>query len=957
MKSWAQPTADEIERVAVLSARPENRAYFFDRLDNPLWVVPLANKGFFSEPPEPIVDTDSGSVLFPPWPEGRYLSRMAVVAPVEVVTVLTKIHTSKNPAVTQLLFQAAASLPIPQLKDLSDRIRSWVNAPHAEYFAEDAAIVAKRLLEGDPASALDIIESLLAVQPDPRLAEKTAFGDAPMRPTPEASARFSEWEYERIIEIVLAPAIEIAGLRTLRLFAKLLEDAVRLSSWQDESSADDISYSWRPAVEDHTQNWNTGIKDTLVSTLRDASLLIASQGESEAKEVVRELQSRSTIHRRIGLHVLANTEFASEIVAEQLGDKALFEDHRMRHEYANLLRSRFQEADTALQEQILSWIEDGPDLDEYRRIRREIDHEEPSEDQAQRYADLWRRDRYSFLEPHLEGRSAARFRELVGALGEPEHPDFVSWSSSWTGPESPIDKSELLHRSTEDVLQYLREWQPNEDSGWGFGPSMEGLGRVMAGVIAARPDDYARVAERFREEDPTYIRALFSGLGEALKENKTFSWDEPITLADWVVHQEFEPDDETLDRGRDPGWRWCRREISSTIRSGLSDKPNRIPFELRDRIWAIIERLTEDPNPSPQHEERYGGENMDPLTLSLNTNRGAAMHTVIEYALWCRRELDSSEQDVSAGFDLMPEVAQVLEIHLDRNLEPSLAIRAVFGRWLPWLLLIDENWTNEHLSLIFPDDPEADAFWWTAWSTYIVWCPPYDSVFRSLRKEYQEAVRRVPSGKKGGTFGNTSPDSKLGEHLVTFYWRGLGELDILEEFFANAEDELAAQVFEFIGRALRNTSGEVSTSVLERIQSLWGWRAAVGETDPERHREELRAFGSLFASGKLDEVWTLSALAKSVDLVGSPALGHLVTEKLADIANREPVASVRILARMIERPTREWDYLGWREHAKAVVTAAITSGDADAVERAKDIVDSFVRRGQLEFRELLPRNN
>src|SRR5439155_23455264 len=73
---------------------------------------------------------------------------------------------------------------------------------------------------------------------------------------------------------------------------------------------------------------------------------------------------------------------------------------------------------------------------------------------------------------------------------------------------------------------------------------------------------------------------------------------------------------------RDPGWRWARGSVPKLDQEAFNR--DRMPFGERDRAWSILRRVTEEPNPSPAHEARYGGSNMDPLTLSLNTNRGKA---------------------------------------------------------------------------------------------------------------------------------------------------------------------------------------------------------------------------------------------------------------------------------------------------------------------------------------------
>jgi hypothetical protein len=650
MPSWALPTPKELDRVAVLCARPENRAYFFDRLDNPNWVGPLSERGFFMNPPSPVPAGEPGFVRFPPWPEGRYLARVAARAPEQVASVLASCGVSENPAVTGLLLKALASLPSQQACRLARKAQEWAAAPFADYFADDAADVALRLLEDDAiAPALDVVGSLLEVQPDPRLAQKAVARDSPLRPNLEPAVRMSEWQYERALQNVLERAVDTAGIDGVRLFAGLLETALRLSRWEDESDMDDLSYVWRAAIENHEQNSDRGIRNSLISAVHDAAIRFGARGADELETTINTLEPMSTVHRRIALHVLASTDEGGRLAAERLTSRELFDDHQIRHEYVKLLRTRFRELDAPARNEVISWIEAGPDVDRYRRRRIETDGEAPNEDDVARYVDLWRRDRYSFVEPHLEGADAERYRTLVQRFGEPEHPDFISWSSSWSGAESPTTKEDLVRRSPEDVLNHLRRWRPEDDSGWHFGPSIEGLGRVFGEVVAERANDYAPAALDLIELDPTYVRGFFSGLIAALRDGTSFPWDDPLALSSFVVSLPFEPDVETPDRDRDPGWRWCRREIASLLRAGLTDKESRIPFDRRERVWKIIERLTTDPNPSPQHEARYGGDNMDPFTLSINTNRGTALHAVVEYALWCRRELESRGHDATPG--------------------------------------------------------------------------------------------------------------------------------------------------------------------------------------------------------------------------------------------------------------------------------------------------------------------
>jgi hypothetical protein len=949
MPSWTPPTAEDIQQVALLAARPEARAYFFDRLENPSWVGALHEAGFFT-PPDP-VPVEDGYVRFPPWPEGRHLARAAVLAPAAVSAVLTALGRQENPAATRALLEAATALSDERLVALAKRVVEWLSGPYPEYFSDQAVVLIRRLLTIE-SDGLEAMRTLLEIQPDPRRSEKAASADGIIHASLEASSRLSDWEYERAIQSLVRDLVEECGLDGVLALSDLLDDALLHSAWDDEADRAALSHIWRPAIEDHAQNSEIGVKNTLVSGVRDAALAYSSRGRAELGEVVAELESRSVLHRRIGLHVLAFGHADTALVSARVGDRQLFDDHRLRHEYSTLLQRQFGNADSKAQQSVLQWIADGPDVEGYRQRHLQLDGEPPTAEAVEHYRQAWQRDWYSYVEPYLDETMAAVYSDLVESLGPAEHPDFPSWSSGWVGPESPYSRDDLSQLEVGEVTNLLRSWLPADESSWHFGPSIEGLGRVLREDVKERASMYSAGASTFMNLDPTYVRSLFTGLESALRDGGSIDWAQSLSLAEYVVSQPFEPDEEVPDRDRDPGWRWCRREVASLLRTGFSDRADRIPHVYRERAWSVIERLLHNPNPSPEHEQVYGGDNMDPLTLSINTNRGTAMHAVIEYALWVRRELEAAGGDVSVGFDAMPEVRDALDAHLDPHVDPSFAVHAVYGRWLPWLLLLDEVWVQDRHPALFPSEP-LGTYRDVVWATYISWCPPYDSAFRALRSDYERSVKAVPSGVAAGAFHRESIDAKLGQHLIIFFWRGLADISLLDEFFRRSDDELASNVMEFVGRVLHNTTGDLSPGSRIRLQQLWERRLVAGARHPEVHKAELRTFGMTFASGKLDPEWALANLERAIALAGAPKLGHWVVERLVDLVASLPAVATRILAAMLENPEKEWDHIGWRDEARAIIELGVRSGDPAAVDSCRSIVDYYVRRGDLEFRELL----
>src|SRR5258707_13496378 len=135
---------------------------------------------------------------------------------------------------------------------------------------------------------------------------------------------------------------------------------------------------------------------------------------------------------------------------------------------------------------------------------------------------------------------------------------------------------------------------------------------------------------------------------------------------------------------------------------------------------------------------------MNPLELSLNVTRGTAMHAILRYALWVHRIFErTARAELARGFDAMSEVRDELEWHLAND--RALSVRAVYGKWFPWLVLLDERWARERAAAIFPSDDRAlrDA----AWDSYLVYSPAYDVPFDILAPQYRPAVEEPPVSK------------------------------------------------------------------------------------------------------------------------------------------------------------------------------------------------------------------
>lgn len=959
MSDWTPPSATALNQVAALATRPENRAYFFDRLENPEWVSALGRRGVFDDPPAPVPADEPGYVRFPPWPEGRYLARMASVAPDAVAAVLKKSQPTANPRVTAILLKCAQALPDENFQELAPKTAEWITDPAAaefiEHFADEAATAVSRLVGvGKTEQGLKTARYLLRLERRSGGSGDSA-GDKILALLPEPVGRLSEWAYKDVIAQILPHLVDSAGLKGVRLFSSLLSLAVKFSSSEGEQPDSDVgSWAWRPAIEDHAQNTDRGVRCLLVTATRDSAVRLAGVSQQDLRSVVGMLEAGTVLHRRIALYVVAVVPDAAELAAERIVDRDIFDDYRLEHEYAGLLRSRLGEAPAEIQRTFLSWVFAGPDLDEFRRCQEALTDSTPSPEDETVYAECWRRDWLSVVADHLSGDDAARYRELVAKYGDAEHPDFLTWHEGGFRPETPLAAEDMNALSPGEVIDFLASWRPGDGASRGFSSSIAGLGRTFQAVVAKRAGDFAVVADQVEALDPTYVRSFLDGIEAAVKAGTSVPWDPPLRLIASVLEYPFDPCEETSALDHDPGWGRTRGQAASLLEQGVADRDNRIPFELRQAVWSALEMLTRDPNPSPDDEAAGGYTNMDPFTLSLNVNRGRAMHAVVAYALWCRRELEARGAETAAGFDLLPEVRTVLERHLDPVSDSSLAVRAVYGKWLPWLILLDESWVAANTTRILPRSPELADLRDAAWDTYISWCPPFNKAYSVLQHEYEAAVERVPTTATVGFADDERTDAKLGEHLVTLFWRGRIQLSLLERWFGRADDHLAGRVMSFLGKALRNTDGDVDPDVLQRIRQLWDTRLEMIGREPQHHVGEANAFAATFVSAKLDDKWSLAGLDVTLRSGGLRWLGRGVIERLGEIAATRPAEATRLTLRMLESAAAAWAHSGLRDQVRDVMAATSHATDPQTLRNRAAIVDHYVKRGDNDFRDFAP---
>ncbi len=929
MKSWAAPTPEEVAKAVALLSRREQQRYFFDKLQNPEWIAPLRGKDFFKNPPEPERDERKGTIRFVPWPQSQYLARMALLKPSEVCALLLSLPETDNVSVHEDCLAAAAVMPGPEAGALAARETAWIdkqNWLYGLYGGRCAKLIAHLLsVPGQKSAAVALARSLLSL---------SAEGSGSLLKT--VRGKIDEYGYGRVVEDLRDPLAD--GLRdeAIALFADLLEAAVRLTH---EQAPEDYSYMWRPAIEEHDQNELHGdrIPSVLVAALRDIASRIAERHPDRMDEVISSLERRPwRIFRRLAYYIAKSKRYAGPQLKRLLVDRDALDDVAGLREYSDLLVERFGVLEPADRRCILDWIIEGP-----KKPNREFEDWE-------RWVEIWRLRRLHILRDHLGDRERAEYERLKGKHGEPAIPDFpYKVGAGWVGPTSPSTKAALADKADDELFTYLQSWVPEARDVFGPSASRRGLARDLEALIAESPDRLWHLGERLQLLDPSYVSAMLQGLAAAMDKELRIAWDGPIGLAAWVAQQAHEEEPPTAWDEGERTWNNAKRAAVRLMSAGMRAKEDRIPQTLREKVWQVIEPVTDDPDPTPAHEAEFGGKNMGPTTLALNSNRGEAFNAAMAYGLWVKTDLDRTS--AWRGFDSAPELRKVLERHLDVRAEPSIAIRSIYGEWYPWLHLMDETWAVAQRDSIFPNPQSNAVMWEVAWRSYVTHARAFDPMLSVLRKHYENALDRIGVSAYDTDYIGRA-EEHLAEHVLVFHLRGLigAEDRLLRRLYEMATPDLRKHLINFVGRSLWEHSAP--EEIRSRMHAFWSSRLKA--CAPPADATELKAFGAWFAAKHEDPKWALGELVKALAIQPDIDLEFMVLKRLVELAAEMPQLAAEALELLVTGSSELWAVSVENESVAKILTEALAVGGESAIQ-ARRTIEHFGKLGIHSFRPLL----
>jgi hypothetical protein len=548
-----------------------------------------------------------------------------------------------------------------------------------------------------------------------------------------------------------------------------------------------------------------------------------------------------------------------------------------------------------------------------------------------------------------EALSAERQRELeeyVATKGDPE-----AWRNAFRSPEerSPLGPADFAATDAEEIARYLRDWEP------GAGPASQtktALAFELRRAVQAAPEKFSKGARAFADLPPLYVRRLFEGLQQSALNKASTDWSATLDLIESVLSSATSPaPGELSEGGDDPSSFWAAKEAIILLRTCLQRGEGIIGYEHADRLKSticLVEKCAPAIPELPDFEERYV---QNPYFGAEATMFGLAVELNVLFVYWASRHKESAvSADQSKALSSTPEFVGFAERALGYDAEKGRIARAVFGRYLSWLIHFGEEWVRQNFTLIFPSDrPLRDA----AWLGYLLSDNrPARHFVQEMRPMYEDEIAEFKN--ENADESRFYRESRCAEYLTVLYLWGILPPDLHDLFLKSASNRLRKHVMWFIGRDLK--SPNLPTDIRSRALAYWETRLAAGltATDKGKYRDELGIFGTWDGASAIDTEWLLTQQIKMFTAGYSPSNAFSVVEWAAKAAPDYPDQTVEMVAALFNIPKLDhWAYTATQSPVRAILTAGLGSSSADTHERVRRIVSFLASVGETSVLDLV----
>ncbi len=967
MKSWTKPTDELIDKALASINKITARQYFFSRLENPLWLKPLVERDCFKYPPK-IQRFDDGTVIYPYWPEIRYLKNVCTDFPNEVINLVVNLPTVDNPVVYDGILDIALQLTGKQSVKLKDKILEYAGMEHQLQTHKFGKILAQWAEENQTSAALELAKILVKFAPDPQSESKQKLrienpsdSNAMLVPSP----RMFPGEYRDIMMKGIRPITERDPYKVACILIDATANMIYLRKHkQDFNIEKDASWSWCPCLYKSGKDGGTS-EESLVHTLTYACEKVFEKLPNEIVELNKILRNQHwNIFKRLRHHLYA--KYPSEQTKPWILELILTPEYynRWYHSYEFQLMIRgacehFGETLLTKEErtQIFDAILAGTSKIDYQKRMVEFFGIESNDEDFLQYKRRRHRIQFTPFAPVLFGKYETYLQELETEgtsriFDEDCIPTKAEVRSVAVSKRSPYSHQELAMLTDDNLLNVINVWD-DEDKFYENEKyveiNIEALANTFQTIFRKSiiPDPNRLkfwMKNRHQIERPIYVRVMIYAMQAHVKERNFDQLNEWLAFSEWVLShpdREHGSDYTQGDESREnQSWTIARRAVGDFIGVCL-EKETDVPITVRKKLAKILGILCTqyDWNLDKRHLQNLYKN--DPLTEGVNNTRSRALDDLIKFGFWVQRHEPECE---------VPEIITILEKRFTSETDYPLTPPeyAILGKNYGSIYSFNEKWTIKHKSDFFPKTQSKRQEWYAAFSSFVLCNGAVKPLFEILKDDFNFALQHLSEFKKHDHFAR-QPIDVFGEHIFTYYlWEMFplkGQESLLEQFYQQTEKkpEHWANLFNDIGHRLRNTGKHLDPSMKARVKKFFNWRFE------QKESTELRYFTIWLQAKCLEAKWRLQAYSKVLDVCQVEDCGlHFKT--LCEMLPEHTEKVVECFFKLTKGKKDNVYIL--IEEAKTILNAGLNSTDERVCQQAVQARDNLLQEGRFDLLDL-----
>ena len=972
MKSWTKPTNELVNKALTSIKKVTARKYFFSRLENPLWLKPLAERGCFKYPPKSL-RFDDGTIRFPYWPEIQYLRNVCTDLPNEVIHLVVNLPEVDNPVVYDGILDIALQLPIEYSVKLKDKILEYAGMEHQFQTYRYANLLGCWIKENQISDALELLKILITFAPDPQSENKqTRRNEDPMdtytllEPTP----RMLPGEYRDIMLKGILPLTESDPYKVACILINTTANMIRLRRHkQDLDKQDDLSESWCPRLPGTIENSETP-EETLVHTLTFACEKVFEKKHKKIGSLDNILRKQQwKIFKRLRHHLYAQNPQQTKLwMLELILNPEYYNQWKHSHEFRLMIQHACEHfGDTFLTKEertrIFETILAGPSKANYQEWLMRWLGQEHTEEGFLKYKRLRQRIQLAPFASVLFGKYKTHLQKLETEVthrifDEDYLPSKAKITELSVSKLSPRSSENITNLPDEVLLDYINKWEDEDKFLEGnklVEINIEALANAFQTVFreSIMPD-----ANRLkfwmenckRIERPIYVRVMIYAMQANVKAKNFDKLDEWLKFSEWVLShpdrehkQDYKQGDESRE---DQNWTNSRRAVGDFIGVCL-EKDIDVPITARENLARILEMLCTQYDWNLDENNPTGLYQKDPLTEGINNTRSRALEALVKFGFWLWRQ--DSDTNVSS------EVTTILEKRFASGIEHPLTLPeyAVLGMNYPWIVNLNKTWTIKHKSDFFPQ--EVLSIWLAVFESLVKYSEPSKTIFEILQDDFNFALEHLTDFKKQAFFGK-GPIDILGEHLFTYYlwdmYPLIEEKSLLEQYYQQTDNhrEHWANLFNHTGHRLSDSGKHLDEKIKDRIIDFFEWRLE------QKEPTELKRFTLWLQAECLDAEWRLNAYSKVIDVCKAEDCEvedwEIYLKELCQMLPKYTAEVVECFFKLTN-DIRDKNIYIQTEEAKTILKAGLHSSDTIVHKNAERALNNLLRADKMEYMDLV----